>query len=245
MSRQRARAACPRPRADQRGSVYRDHEILRYVLASVRLPEGAERVAVSLDAGIELASGQSATAVGQPRRRAQQHCRCHRPRPRAPFSSGKLSGRRRQRPVEFVFVPMGLGHVPVELVLVPMGLGHVSVELVLVPMGLGHVPVELVLVPVDLGQVPVELVLLPMSQLLGTLAQVHGTLAQVHGTLAQVHGTLAQVHGTLAQVHGTLDQLLRGPGPTPRAPGATSAIPGGTTAQGSKSAGCVRTRRAP
>jgi hypothetical protein len=223
MSRQRARAACPRPRADQRGSVYRDHEILRYVLASVRLPEGAERVAVSLDAGIELASGQSATAVGQPRRRAQQHCRCHRPRPRAPFSSGKLSGRRRQRPVEFVFVPMGLGHVPVELVLVPMGLGHVSVELVLVPMGLGHVSVELVL--------------LPMSQLLGTLAQVHGTLAQVHGTLAQVHGTLAQVHGALAQVHGTLDQLLRGPGPTPRAPGATSAIPGGTTAQGSKSAG--------
>jgi hypothetical protein len=30
-------------------SLYRDHELLRYVLASVRLPEGAERVAVSLD----------------------------------------------------------------------------------------------------------------------------------------------------------------------------------------------------
>lgn len=30
-------------------SLYRDHDLLRYVLASVRLPEGAERVAVSLD----------------------------------------------------------------------------------------------------------------------------------------------------------------------------------------------------
>ena len=84
--------------------------------------------------------------------------------------SGKLSGRRRQRPVKLVLVPMELGHFPVELVLVRMGLDHVPVELVLVRMGLGHVPVELVLVPVDLGQVPVELVLLPMSQLLGTLA---------------------------------------------------------------------------